>query len=404
MRRTTAKPSNFEKCYRILEYLKWNTDAEHTMKQADLRKADELKEYIKDKSTLNDILNNMANTINFDGDAIKEEKDWRLVFDEFIQEYGEIAEIEEEDENLPWIQNKTRRPISNIYYQPLFSQKEIHAIVDSLEFSKTLDSDFVKELVKKIEENLTNKYYRKGAEEICRVYEPALTDYEELSRNIVVIQEAIEKKQCIEVRFCGYNHRKQLEPVRATRDVLSPHYLVASNGKYYLLGCWEWLDEEEHRHNMSIWRVDMMKDVQIAREPDGEAIPATAKENVQNLPAEWKEQFQLSHLNMSYDEPQKIRLRIKSPKEDGKPQKHQRPDYTFLHDWFGDTFRYFGRDPQNADYDFVEVDCSPFAMVNWALQYSDRVEVVEPVEVREQVKKKVDALYQKYECEKIYTR
>lgn len=41
--------------------------------------------------------------------------------------------------------------------------------------------------------------------------------------------------------------------------------------------------------------------------------------------------------------------------------------------------------------------CSPYAMVNWALQYSDRVEVLEPVEVREQVIKKIKNLAIKYE-------
>ena len=39
---------------------------------------------------------------------------------------------------------------------------------------------------------------------------------------------------------------------------------------------------------------------------------------------------------------------------------------------------------------------SPFAMVNWALQYSDRVEVLEPESIRQQVAEKVRKLYEKY--------
>ncbi|MEG0913970.1 MAG: WYL domain-containing protein [Oscillospiraceae bacterium] len=46
--------------------------------------------------------------------------------------------------------------------------------------------------------------------------------------------------------------------------------------------------------------------------------------------------------------------------------------------------------------DIVRVECSPYAMVNWALQYSDRVEVVEPAEVRDAIIEKVRNLNSKY--------
>ena len=40
--------------------------------------------------------------------------------------------------------------------------------------------------------------------------------------------------------------------------------------------------------------------------------------------------------------------------------------------------------------------CSPYAMANWALQYSDRVEVLEPENVRSAVIEKINALNSKY--------
>ena len=49
--------------------------------------------------------------------------------------------------------------------------------------------------------------------------------------------------------------------------------------------------------------------------------------------------------------------------------------------------------------DIVRVTCSPFAIVNWALQYSDRVEVLQPEPVREQVIEKIKNLNQKYGLE-----
>ncbi len=44
----------------------------------------------------------------------------------------------------------------------------------------------------------------------------------------------------------------------------------------------------------------------------------------------------------------------------------------------------------------VEVECSPFGMVHWALQYSDRVEVLAPEELREEIREEVRKLEEKY--------
>ncbi|MFV0250297.1 MAG: hypothetical protein ACK5HP_04635 [Bacilli bacterium] len=43
---------------------------------------------------------------------------------------------------------------------------------------------------------------------------------------------------------------------------------------------------------------------------------------------------------MSYDRPINIRLKIKSPKRKDDSSKSLKVDYTFMHDWFGDTFRF----------------------------------------------------------------
>lgn len=99
---------------------------------------------------------------------------------------------------------------------------------------------------------------------------------------------------------------------------------------------------------------------------------------------------------MSFDNPVKIKLRIKSPKEKDNPSKPLRADYTFMYDWFGDTFKYIRTEESEPYDDIVEVKCSPYAMANWALQYSDRVEIIEPESVRNMVIKKVMSLNKKY--------
>ena len=121
------------------------------------------------------------------------------------------------------------------------------------------------------------------------------------------------------------------------------------------------------------------------------------KRNVENLPLEWEDDFLLKHLHMSFDKPETITLRVKCEKEENNPKKRVSPDYTFLHDWFGDTFRYKYSESEPPYDDIVEVECSPYGMVNWALQYSDRVEVLKPETVRKEVIRKIKALNEKYQ-------
>lgn len=412
--RTSNKPTNFEKCYHILEYLKKHTDAEHKTTQAKLRAVSELKEYIRDKGAFNDAINAMADAMNLDEYGAKPQEEWRLVFDAFIQQYGDDRSEGGDDEVSSYIKNRTedacveelawevngeRRPIDNLYYQQPFSYDEVNSIIEGLLFSGTLDTKTAAALAQKVEDLLTNDFYAKGAKNICTIYEPSLADKETLRENLLVLQKAINQRLQVAFSFCGYDHNKKLRKLREEKDVVSPYYLVANSGRYYLLACKEMNIRGEIRRNMSIWRVDLMRDIEIPEfdEKQGKkGIRALKKSEVQNLPEQWSEKFGLSHLNMAYDEPVMITLRISSPKEEGYPELHIRPDYTFLHDWFGDTFQYVETDKEDTEYDIVRVRCSPYAMANWALQYSDRVEVLSPESVRNAIMNKIENLREKY--------
>lgn len=400
-KKLTERKNNFEKCYRILEYLREYTNEEHRLNQKDLRK--ELSEYIGDKGAFNDHINAIADTLNYDEFGIKEEKDWQLIFDAFVRENGD--EFLDDEEELPWqIENEKgvlpRRPVKNIYYKPVFSYDEIDAIEEGLLFSKMIGTKRAKELITKIEKNLTNKFYRSEAKNICTVYEPELINKELLQKNLRIISEAIHKRIQIAMVFCSYDVKKKLKPSTTEKRYLSPYYLAAYSGRYYLLCAYETPGKADAFHQMYILRVDLMKDVELPEyEPDNsnkKGIPVTPKENVKNLPREWDDKFQISHLNMSYGEPVLIMLRINRFDINEKTGQEKELPYTFLHDWFGDTYEYLGVDPKDEGYDLVRVRCPIFAMENWALQYSSRVEVLEPKEVREAVKTKVKALTEKY--------
>lgn len=156
---------------------------------------------------------------------------------------------------------------------------------------------------------------------------------------------------------------------------------------------------EDYKPDMSIWRIDLMTDIEIPGRNDRlhiKGIPRIPKKNVSNLPEKWSEDFQLKHLNMSFDKPVPVTLRIKSEKCEDNPKKRVRPGYTFLHDWFGDSFTYIRTEKEPPYDDIVRVECSPYGMAHWALQYSELVEVLEPESLREDIKIKIKALNEKY--------
>ena len=68
--------------------------------------------------------------------------------------------------------------------------------------------------------------------------------------------------------------------------------------------------------------------------------------------------------------------------------------YTALHDCFGDKFLY--KKSIDAEHDEIEVVCSEHAMIDWAMQFCDRVEVIRPQSIRKKIKEKAEVLYRKY--------
>ena len=68
-----------------------------------------------------------------------------------------------------------------------------------------------------------------------------------------------------------------------------------------------------------------------------------------------------------------------------------------LDDAFGEDYLFQRVDKEDSNYDIVMIKCSPFGMFNFAMQYSDRVEVLEPKALRDKIGERVAELYDKYD-------
>lgn len=391
--------SQYQKIHTLLEYLRKNTDADHRVRQKDLRKDGAIKDTLGHKTTFASNIERISETLNMNEDgSLKDESEWELVYDGFLKEYGsEEWDLEEYDDMDDDMDDDVNHRIGQIYYQHPFSYEEVNRLIEGVLFLDTVDEKESKELINKMMDKLTSKYYKASHSMVHKVHKPGIYNTEALHKSLSVVRTAIADRVQIEFTFQGYNCEKQLVNIRNRRDVLCPYYIVANAGRYYLIGCY--MSTQEAQPKMSIWRIDLMGDItiperDIAKGRKGKAV--LPKHEVGNLPLEWDEKFLVSHMNMSYDEPKNITLRIKSSKQEGDGKASLQGNYTFLYDYFGEEFTYKGREEVEPYEDIVEVRCSPYGMVNWVLQYSDRVEVVGPEDVRNRVKEKIEKLVVKY--------
>ncbi len=389
-------PNSAERTILLLEYLKKNTDRNHPVKSiGEIRDAfNEKNINIGNNKTVNTLIKRLANVLNADsGEHMLPESQWRIVFDEYRRRYGEPSEEELWEEETDAESNNgtdgdadtDSMRIENLYYASALSNEEVDALIEAVLFSRTLTTQEADKLIHALEEGFTSRHYRRRAGGICKIHEKVCYDRELLRKNLLVIQQAIEENVQIEYRLNSYSHDKRLVPLRDYKTTVSPYYIVADNGRYYLLAA--------HKKYMDtmIVRIDLMTEVRIAErdeETGKKGMERLPVREIKNMPQNWNDDFPLKHLHMSYDPPVKIKLRVKGG---------QAGSYLFLHDHFGDAYRYRGPDRQAPDHDIVEVECSAFGMMNLAVQFADELEVLEPAGVRDMVREKVRILREKYQ-------
>ncbi len=202
---------------------------------------------------------------------------------------------------------------------------------------------------------------------------------EKLSKNLKIIQQAVNSMGQIRFKFNRYTAKHTMIAKSNYLHTLSPYHLVVYHDNYYCIG----LKKDDKR----IWhyRVDLMSEVEIVRDADGKIVPIEVCpfEGLPITNAYWNpEKYMAEHLNMAFDEPQDIRIKIRNT------------DYTIIHDWFGDYYE--KTDEACGDgYDIVKVRTSPFMIVRWALQYGDAVEIMDE-EIQEKIREELNSMGEKY--------
>ena len=396
--------SNERSTLQLLEILKQTTDEKHTVSKDELKRLLRLYRISKYKNntsvpvdnTFNRIVAEILLELNPYEYTGENDSEYRIKYDGYTEDKLNKS-IKCNKSSSQKVESGSAPVLNGLHYVHPFEYEETDKLVQLISFSDMLSEEEKIKLIGKVFE-LTGKYYTtpywdgKNLKFDPRAVHSRFTgkktsDRESLANNLKTLQYAVNNLAQVRFRFNRYNADHELVPTSEYMHELSPYHLVVYHDNYYCIG----LKKDDSR----VWhyRVDLMTDVEIIRDEEGKIVPVdlTDFEGLPIFNSTWDpEKYMSEHLNMAYDEPQDIRIKIKNT------------DYTIIHDWFGDHYEKADEviatdeDGNEIHYDIVKVRTSPFMIVHWAMQYGSRVEIMDE-EIRKRIiveSRKVVASYE----------
>lgn len=244
-----------------------------------------------------------------------------------------------------------------------FNDAELRLLIDSLLFSKHIPYSQCKELIGKIE-SLSNQYFRSKVRHVQNlpVDQPKNA---ELFYTIEILDEAIEKNRQVVFHYGDYCTDKKLHlrldsSGQPRSYLVNPYQMVATNGRYYLIGNMDKYDNVAH------YRIDRIRDIELLDTLTKPQREVEGLEHGLDLPRHMAE-----HVYMFSGESARVTMRTK-------------PDMAGdLIDWFGSGVTFTD---ETEDSVIAHVTANLQAMRCWALQYAPYVTVLGPQSLVETVK------------------
>lgn len=254
-----------------------------------------------------------------------------------------------------------------------FEPSELTFLTSAVFASKSLPSNYAKNLVDKLLNCLSKKYRENYNTFIYKCNEVDRTNDKDFFYNIEVISKAIRNNNKITFNYMTINDdgnkAMRLDDNNKPKTyVVSPYYLINSRGFCYLISIHDSSANEE-RNDVSIFRIDYIKDPKILGAKVREKITSIKKyEKGFNVA-----QFMNDHIYMfGTDNPIEVKLKI-NDKNGAK----------YVKEWFGHHSKIYK--DGTATYANVRADESTFFF--WIMQYSEHFTLLEPKSLIQKVRK-----------------
>ncbi len=249
-----------------------------------------------------------------------------------------------------------------------FEESEVSFLVDAIFSSRDISSNHAQKLAKKVFADFS-VHQKKRYTYIYKSNQLTRADNKQLFLVIDKLGEAIEKKCKVSLDYITYS----VEGQKRNRKIVSPHYLINNNGKYYLVSTL--------RHETELWlknyRVDRIENVEILTEKVDRIENAVECNGSFDITTYAKENIYLfGGTTVRAD----ILLRNESA-------------LAYLYDWFGKDIK-----PQKHPEGItVSVRVNEKALIYWLLQYSEVAQLLAPEETLTKMKAAVENLKKMYD-------
>ena len=246
-----------------------------------------------------------------------------------------------------------------VYIRRDFEDAELRMLIDNVLFSKTLSQSQAKRLIEKLK-NLGSNQFSAKVNHICNLPELPHSDNTQVMFNLDTLNFAITKRRKVSFIFNRYGIDLKLHPRREEPYIVSPYQMAATNGRYYLIAY------DEEKNTFSNYRIDKMTDVKILNIPVKPKNEIAEFTNGFNLPSHMAE-----HIYMFSGKSIWVTFWTTALMIDA------------LIDWFGKDFKILQK---TDDKILINVKVNEKAIKVWAIQYGDKIEVIEPLSLREEIK------------------
>ncbi len=237
-----------------------------------------------------------------------------------------------------------------------FENAELRLLIDSVLSSRHINSTHSKQLIDKLIK-LGGYNFKSNVRHVYSVKDWDKSQNRDFFLNIEIADEAIEKGKKITFVY----NRSGVDGKLRAKDVhtASPYQMLLHNQRYYLM-----LKDDKYS-TVSYDRLDKMTDMRLL---DEDAIPIKNIDGFKNG-INYKE-IATCLPYMFSDKPVPITIKCANFMTDE------------LYDWFGGGFTAMQTDDEHFT---ASLKASPQAMLYWALQYNDKVEIISPESLRAEV-------------------
>lgn len=254
------------------------------------------------------------------------------------------------------------------YDDRVFEESELRLLIDSVLASRYIPGRQAAALIDKLIAQ-ASVHFKKRVKHVYSLDNMERPESNELFWNLECIGEAIDAGRQIAFFYNKYGADRKLHRTTENKHIVNPYYIAVANGRYYLVG------NNDKYNDVTHFRIERISNVEIL-----DSVRKPKEKLVDFKDGQGLSKHMLEHVYMFSGESSRVILRV-------------RPD------GINDVIDWLGLDVgirNDGEYLLVDTVTNKQAMKYWAVQFGEKVEVLEPADLREDIRKMVESMYERY--------